>query len=500
MNIHYINNQIISISTIKEIIKKTYKLELSEDAKEKINSCRSYLDTKIRHSEKPIYGITTGFGSLCNTSIPESDLEQLQENLVKSHACGMGDEVDSRIVKIMMFLKIQGLSYGNSGVCVETVQQLITFFNLDIIPVVYQLGSLGASGDLAPLAHIVLPMIGMGEVYFENKKQNAVDVLNKLNIKPIKLKSKEGLALLNGTQFMQSHAVEALIRVDSLLKFADISAALSLDSYFGLISPFNHLLHEIRPHDGQIQTSANICKLLEGSQIMAKEKTYVQDPYSFRCVPQVHGAVKDTFNYVKSVIETEINSVTDNPTIFPQDDLILSGGNFHGEPLALAMDFLSIAISEISNISERRIYRLISGERGLPAFLVAKPGLNSGFMIAQYAAAAIVSQNKQLATPASVDSISSSNEQEDHVSMGGNAATKLLRIVANVERVIAIECFAASQALKFREPLKTSPLLQNFLTDFRNDIPCVENDIIMFEMMEKALQKIKKMNVSEILT
>lgn len=488
MKIHYISNEKITISTIKEIIYNNYKLELSAEAKKRICDCRAYLDTKIRHSEKPIYGITTGFGSLCNTTIPSEDLEQLQENLVKSHACGIGDEVDSKIVKIMMFLKIQGMSYGNSGVCLETVQRLVDFFNLGIIPIVYQLGSLGASGDLAPLAHIVLPMIGMGEVYFNGKKSNAIDVLKELKINPLKLKSKEGLALLNGTQFMQSHAVEALIRTENLMEFADISAALSIDGYKALISPFNKLLHEIRPHNGQIQTSENIRNLLEGSEIQAEDKNHVQDPYSFRCVPQVHGAVKDTFNYVKSVVETEINSVTDNPTIFSQEDLILSGGNFHGEPLAIVMDFLSIALSELANISERRVYRLISGERGLPAFLVAKPGLNSGFMIPQYAAAAIVSQNKQLATPASVDSISSSNEQEDHVSMGGNAATKLVKIVANVERVLGIEIFAASQALYFREPQKTSIILQKILENFRKEVQVVNNDIIMYKEMEKANQ------------
>lgn len=495
MKIHKINSERIDINLIKEIIDNNYQLELSEDAKSRINKCRAYLDTKIRHSEKPVYGITTGFGSLCNTTIPNEDLELLQENLVKSHACGMGDEIDSRIVRIMMFLKIQGLSYGNSGVCLETVEQLVKFFNLGIIPVVYQLGSLGASGDLAPLAHIVLPMIGMGEVYFEDKKQNAEDVLKKCNIKALRLKSKEGLALLNGTQFMQSHAVEALIKATELVKISDLSAALSLEAYKGLISPFNNLLHEIRAHNGQLETAKNIRKILEGSEIQAIEKNYVQDPYSFRCVPQVHGAVKDCYNYVKSVVETEINSVTDNPTIFPDDDLILSGGNFHGEPLALAMDFLSIAMSEISNISERRVYRLISGERGLPAFLVAKPGLNSGFMIPQYAAAAVVSQNKQLATPASVDSISSSNEQEDHVSMGGNAATKLIRIINNVERVLAIECFAASQALYFEKKHKTSPFLEKFLSDFRKEVPIVETDIIMYKAMEKARKFISGYNV-----
>ncbi|MDR2008899.1 MAG: histidine ammonia-lyase [Bacteroidales bacterium] len=494
MEIHYINSNRIDLNKIEEIIEKSYKIGLSDDARKKINNCRAFLDKKIESADKPIYGITTGFGSLCNTSISSNELGQLQENLVKSHACGMGDEVESRIVKLMMLLKVQGLSYGNSGVCEETVQRLVDFYNSDVIPVVYQLGSLGASGDLSPLAHMVLPMLGLGEVYYKGEKRNSSEVLKELNLEPLKLKSKEGLALLNGTQFMLSHAVDAALRCRKLFKMADTAAALSIDAYFGRIDPFNNNLHIIRPHKGQIETSKAIRELLEGSEIMAQEKKWVQDPYSFRCVPQVHGASKDALRYVESVIETEMNSVTDNPTVFPDEDLILSGGNFHGQPLALVLDFLAIATAEIGSISERRVYRLISGERGLPPFLVANPGLNSGFMIPQYTAASIVSQNKQLCTPSSVDSLSSSNEQEDHVSMGANAATKLLRVVSNVERVIAIECFAASQALYLREPLKTSVALQKFLEKFRKNVEFVDNDIIMYHRMDSALNTIKNIN------
>ncbi|MDL2262656.1 histidine ammonia-lyase [Bacteroidales bacterium OttesenSCG-928-I21] len=492
MKIHYINSNKIDLSKIEEIITNEYQLELSDDAKNRIRNCREFLDNKINSTDKPIYGITTGFGSLCNTSVSSDDLGLLQENLVKSHACGMGDEVESRIVKLMMLLKIQGLSYGNSGVCVETVQRLVDFYNSNIVPVVYQLGSLGASGDLSPLAHMVLPMLGMGEVYYKNEKRDAANVLAELKIDALKLKSKEGLALLNGTQFMLAHAVDAALRCRKLFKSADISAALSIDAYLGRIDPFNENLHTIRAHKGQLETSKTIRELLHDSEIMAQEKKWVQDPYSFRCVPQVHGASKDTLRYVESVIETEMNSVTDNPTVFPDEDLILSGGNFHGQPLALVMDFLAIATAEIGSISERRVYRLISGERNLPPFLVANPGLNSGFMIPQYTAASIVSQNKQLCTPSSVDSLSSSNEQEDHVSMGANAATKLLRVVANVERIIAIECFAASQALYLREPLKTSKFLQDFLSEFRKDVNFVDNDIIMYQRMDKALKFLKE--------
>ncbi len=486
MMVHYINSAKLSLSKIEELLNQAYKVELSDEAKANIVKCRAYLDNKIKTHNKPIYGINTGFGSLCNTSISNDDLEQLQTNLVISHACGMGDEVDSKIVKLMMLLKIQALSYGRSGVCIETVNRLVELYNNDVLPVVYQLGSLGASGDLAPLAHMTLALIGLGEVYYKGKKQKSETVLTELNLVPLKLKSKEGLALMNGTQFMLAHAVTAVLAGDRIMRNADIIAALSIDSYLGLIDPFNENLHIIRPHNGQLETAKNIRGLLEGSQIIAQDKKHVQDPYSFRCVPQVHGASKDALNYVKSVVETEMNSVTDNPTVFPDEDLILSGGNFHGQPLALVLDFLAIALAEIGSISERRVYRLISGERGLPPFLVANPGLNNGFMIPQYTAASIVSQNKQLCTPASVDSISSSNEQEDHVSMGANAATKLLRVVANVERIQAIELFAASQALSFREPLKTSPQLQKIVDEFRKSVPLVKDDIVMYEMLHKA--------------
>ncbi len=492
MSVHYINSAKLSISKLGQILHKNQQVQLSEAAKKNIITCRQYLDNKLRSNDKPIYGINTGFGSLCNTSISDNELEQLQENLVKSHACGMGDEVDSEIVRLMMLLKIQALSYGKSGICLETVERLIILYNEGVIPVVYQLGSLGASGDLAPLAHMTLPLIGLGEVYYKGNKQKAKDVLDQLNLKELKLKSKEGLALMNGTQFMLAHAAVALLRARNIIKKSDKITALSIDAYLGRIDPFNINLHTIRPHNGQIETSKNITNLLKDSEIMRQEKVAVQDPYSFRCVPQVHGATRDTVAYVESVVETEMNSVTDNPTVFPDEDLILSGGNFHGQPLALVMDFLAIALAELGSISERRVYRLISGERNLPPFLVANPGLNNGFMIPQYAAASIVSQNKQLCTPSSVDSISSSNEQEDHVSMGANSATKLLRVVANVERVLSVELFAASQALYLREPLKTSAELQKFVSEFRKEVPIVENDIVMYEMMHKAEEFVRK--------
>ncbi|MDD2635053.1 MAG: histidine ammonia-lyase [Bacteroidales bacterium] len=492
MNIHYINNDKLSLSKVQEILKSNCKLELSDDAKSNIITCRNYLDNKLKTHNKPVYGINTGFGSLCSTSISDDELEQLQENLVKSHACGMGDEVDPEIVRLMMLLKIHALSIGKSAICLETVERLVTLYNAGVYPVVYELGSLGASGDLAPLSHMALALIGMGEVNYKGKRQDTKDVLIKLNLKALKLKSKEGLALINGTQFMCAHAVTALLRSRNIIEKSDKITALSIDAYLGLLDPFNINLHIVRPHNGQIETSKNITNLLKDSEIMNQDKVAVQDPYSFRCVPQVHGATKDTINYVESVVETEMNSVTDNPTVFPDEDLILSGGNFHGQPLALVMDFLAIALAELGSISERRVYRLISGERNLPAFLVVKPGLNNGFMIPQYAAASIVSQNKQLCTPSSIDSISSSNEQEDHVSMGANAATKLLRVVSNIERVLSIELFAASQALYLREPLKTSDELQKFVSEFRKEVPFVKDDIVMYKMMHKAEKFVRK--------
>jgi len=437
-NIYYISSEILNLETLQEIISQDKKLALSEATIANIEKCRTYLDEKMASQETPIYGINTGFGSLCNVVISNDNLSKLQENLVKSHACGTGEEVPHEIVKIMLLLKIQSLSYGNSGVQLITVQRLVDFYNHDILPVGYSQGSLGASGDLAPLAHMSLPLLGEGEVYLDGFRQPAKKVLEKFGWEPIVLQSKEGLALLNGTQFMSSYGCYILLKATKYSYLADVISAISLEGFDGRIEPFNELIHYVRPHKGQISTAKRITELLEGSQIIAQPKQHVQDPYSFRCIPQVHGASKDTIDYVKKVFKTEINSVTDNPNIFVGEDLIISGGNFHGQPLALSLDFLAIALSELGSISERRTYQLISGLRGLPAFLVVNPGLNSGFMIPQYTAASIASQNKQLVTPASVDSIVSSNGQEDHVSMGANAATKCLRIMDNLERILAI--------------------------------------------------------------
>lgn len=485
--IHYISSDLLSIDQIEKIILQNLKLELSEEARANIVKCRTYLNDKLKSNERPIYGINTGFGSLCNVKISNENLSKLQENLVKSHACGTGEEVPQEIVKIMLLLKIQSLSYGHSGVQLETVERLIDFYNNDIVPVIYNQGSLGASGDLAPLAHLSLPLIGEGEVYQDGFRQPASKVLDKMDWKPIVLQSKEGLALLNGTQFMSAYGVYILIKSCKLSYLADVIGAISLEGFDGRLEPFTDLIHLVRPHKGQVQTAERFRELLEGSEIIGQEKKHVQDPYSFRCIPQVHGASKDTIDYVKRVFRTEINSVTDNPNIFVDEDLIVSGGNFHGQPLALALDFLGIALAEFGSISERRTYQLISGLRDLPAFLVNDPGLNSGFMIPQYTAASIVSQNKQLATPASIDSIVSSNGQEDHVSMGANAATKTLRIIDNLERVLAIELLNASQAIEFRRPLKSSEFIEMFLKSYREEVSFVDEDRILHYDIEKTI-------------
>ena len=492
--IYYISNNTLTLDELHSIINEKQHLALSDEAVANINKCRTYLDAKMQAETNPIYGINTGFGSLCNVKISTEDLTTLQENLMKSHACGTGDEVPHEVVKIMLLLKVKSLSYGNSGVQLETVERLVDFYNNDILPIVYTQGSLGASGDLSPLAHLCLPLIGEGEVIMNGERISAKQMLTKMGWQPITLKSKEGLALLNGTQFMSSYGAYVILKSKKISYLADLIGAVSLEGFDGRIDPFNELIHLVRPHKGQIETASQITQFLEGSELIKQEKAHVQDPYSFRCMPQVHGASKDTITYVESVFKTEINSVTDNPNIFVDEDIIVSGGNFHGQPLALALDFLGIAIAELGNISERRTYQLISGLRNLPPFLVNNPGLNSGFMIPQYTAASIVSQNKQLATPASIDSIVSSNGQEDHVSMGANAATKTLKIVENVERILAIELFNATQALEFRRPLKSSNIIENFVANYRSVVPVVNEDRILHYDIKNSIQFIQNYN------
>jgi histidine ammonia-lyase len=497
-NFHYISSEVLSLETLQEILSHHKSLALSEEAKINIQKCREYLDKKMAQNDEPIYGINTGFGSLCNVKISSENLSQLQENLVKSHACGTGDEVPQSIVKLMLLLKIQSLSYGHSGVQLQTVDRLIAFYNNDILPVIYTQGSLGASGDLAPLAHLSLPLLGEGEVYFEGKKVHSSQVLKHFDWQPIILQSKEGLALLNGTQFMSAYGAHILMKAIKYSYLADLIGTISLEGFDGRQEPFNELIHFIRPHKGQIVTANRINEFLEGSKIISQQKNHVQDPYSFRCMPQVHGASKDAIDYVKKVFKTEINSVTDNPNIFIESDQIISGGNFHGQPLALSLDFIAIALAELGSISERRTYQLISGLRNLPAFLVDNPGLNSGFMIPQYTAASIASQNKQLATPASIDSIVSSNGQEDHVSMGANAATKALRVMDNLERILAIELMNASQAIEYRRPLQSSNFIEMFLKSYREEVPLVKNDRILHYDIEKSVAFLNSFMIEEL--
>lgn len=497
MNSTYrIDNSDLTFKKLSRIISEKHDLILAPEVAEKVTACRNYLDAKMKEETKPIYGINTGFGSLYKVKIDNSDLQELQENLVMSHACGTGDEVPQNIVKLMLLLKIKSLSYGHSGVQLVTLQRLVDFYNKDILPVIYTQGSLGASGDLAPLAHLALAIIGKGKVYYKDKKQDTKEVYKTLGLKPIKLQSKEGLALLNGTQFMSAYGSYLILESYKLKYLADLIGTLSLEAYNGNLSPFNELIQRVRPHEGQVKTAQRVRDFLQDSELIAQEKEHVQDPYSFRCIPQVHGATQDTLSFVSKTITTEINAVTDNPNIFIEEDEIISGGNFHGQVLALAMDYLGIAMAELGSISERRTYQLISGLRGLPPFLIVKSGLNSGFMIPQYTAASIVSQNKQLATPASIDSIVSSNGQEDHVSMGANAATKAYQIVNNIKTVLAIELLNASQALFFRKPLKTSPFLESLLLSYRKNIPFIEKDEILHDAIQESISYIDQLDIA----
>jgi len=496
---HFTINNKLSIEDVKQIMLNNATISLSHEATSRINNCRDYLNKKLNNNNQPFYGINTGFGSLYNKKISNDDLSQLQKNLLISHACGTGKEVPQEIVKIMLLLKVQSLAYGNSGVQLKTVEQLIFLFNNNILPVVYQQGSLGASGDLAPLAHLCLPLVGMGNVWIKENNnwqiQQAAAVYRQHNYETVNLQSKEGLALINGTQFMSAYAVWCLIQAFDLYEKATLISAISLDGFDGRIEPFNVLLHKIRPHAGQIKTAIKINDYLRSSEIVQQQKTHVQDPYAFRCIPQVHGATYDTLVHVKNVVETEINSVTDNPNIFIDEDLIISGGNFHGQPLALVLDFMAIAVAELGSISERRTYQLISGLRGLPPFLIKNAGLNSGFMIPQYTAASIVSQNKQLCTPASVDSIVSSNGQEDHVSMGANAATKCYTVLQNVQTVLAIELLNAAQAIELRRPLKSSAFIENILTNYRTLVAHLTEDRLLHNDIKNSEQFVNTLKI-----
>lgn len=473
-----------TISDIREILQSGDRLFIDADVLNRVEENREFLEKKIDEKGNPIYGINTGFGSLCDTVIPSEDLAKLQRNLVLSHACGTGDEVAPELVKLMLLLKIKGLAQGFSGVRPVLLEKLAALYNNEILPIVFEQGSLGASGDLAPLAHMSLPLLGEGMVRYNGNKVSAIDALASAEVAQLELKAKEGLALLNGTQFMSAHGVWVLMKLEQLGLWADVIGALSLEAYNGRLDAFDALLNDVRSHPGQAITSSNIRKVMEGSSLEVSS-AYTQDPYSFRCMPQVHGACRDAWIYVKNVVETEVNSVTDNPTVFDKDGKVISGGNFHGQPLAMAFDYLAISVAELGSISERRVYKLISGTRGLPGFLVENPGLNSGFMIPQYAAASVVSQNRQLAVPASVDTIDSSNGQEDHVSMGANGATRLVRMVNNLQTILGVELLTAMQALDIRGK-SSSDQVEELRKAFRQEVPRVENDRWMHPLMQKS--------------
>ena len=493
MEEYKINNEWVSLTHLEEIVNSNAHVSLSDEVKAVVSKCRNYLDDKVKSHDELIYGVNTGFGSLCNEAIDEHDLEKLQRNLVESHACGTGEEVPSELVKRMLLLKCIGLSHGSSGAQVETIERLLFFYNNDIIPIVYQQGSLGASGDLAPLAHMSLPLLGEGEVYLNGEKKNSDVVLKQFNIEPIVLRSKEGLALLNGTQFMSSYASYCVSKSQQLWSNFNLIGALSLEAYDGRLNPFQANVNEIRNQKGQIEVAQIMRDLFDGSEMITRDKEHVQDSYSFRCIPQVHGASKDVIDYCSQIVEREINAVTDNPTVFVDENDVVSAGNFHGQPLALAMDFLAIGMSEMGSISERRVFKLISGTRGLPSFLVAEPGLNSGFMIPQYTMASIVSQNKQLCMPASVDTIDSSNGQEDHVSMGANAATKLYRVIENCFTIQGIELLNAAQAMDFRTE-KSSTKIENLRKSYRTTVPFVKEDQYLHPLIKKSILYCKTIN------
>lgn len=490
-----LSGQNLSLARIRSAIDRDLPIGLQRAARQRIKASRATID-RLHDDPTPHYGINTGFGALAHQRVPAADLEKLQKNLILSHAVGVGDEVPAEIVRLMLLLKINSLAVGLSGVSEQVIEHLIRFHNEDALPVVFTKGSLGASGDLAPLAHLVLPLLGLGEMTHRGQRRPARDVLRRIGLKPLKLRSKEGLGLINGTQFMSAYAVHCLLRIENLAKTADLAAATTLEAARGSAAPFDARIHEARPHPGQRDVAHNLRRLLAGSAILPSHAhcAKVQDPYSLRCVPQVHGAVRLALAHARSVVETEINSATDNPLVFPEGDVI-SGGNFHGEPLAFVLDYLAIATAELASISERRIYMLLHGDTigdlKVPKLLMKDTGLNSGFMIPQYTAAALVSENKVLAHPASVDSIPSSLGQEDHVSMGSISATKLLEVVKNTETVLAIEFMCSAQALEFLRPLQSGPGVEAAFAALRRFVPFAQADRLFHDDVQTALALVR---------
>ncbi len=486
-----IDGNSLTLEDIINVSRNNYEVELSKDAEERVKKSRSIVDKIVKNNEV-IYGITTGFGKFSDVSISGEDCKTLQRNLIISHACGFGSCLEKDIVRTIILLRANALSKGYSGIRLSTLKILIEMLNKQVHPQIPEKGSLGASGDLAPLSHMVLPMLGEGEAEYKGEILSGKEAMKRAGIEVVELVAKEGLALINGTQVMTAVGALAVCDGINLIKSTEIASALTIEALRGIKDAFDPRTHSIRPHEGQVNTAKNILNLLEGSLLATRQgEIRVQDAYTLRCIPQIHGASKDALNYVKNKVEIEINSVTDNPIVTEEGDVI-SGGNFHGQPMALSFDFLGIAMSELGNVSERRLERLINYQlNDLPAFLVKHGGLNSGFMITQYAAAALVSENKILAHPASVDSIPSSANQEDHVSMGTIAARKARDIIRNVERVVATEILAACQAIDFREDKALGRGTSKAYETVREVVDFIENDVVMYKEIDKVTELIK---------
>ncbi len=482
----------LTIQDVVNVARNFYEVTLSEQAIQKVRYAREYVD-RLVDEEAVVYGITTGFGKFSDTFISKEDTKALQRNLIISHACSLGDPLPEETVRAMMLLRANALSKGYSGIRLETLNTLIEMLNKGVHPIVPEKGSLGASGDLAPLATMVLVMLGDGEAIYKGERMPGREAMNKAGIEIVELTSKEGLALINGTQAMTAIGSLAVYDAENLIKNADIIASMTLEALRGIVNAFDEKVHKARGQKGQFITAKNVLRLVEGSELTTTQgQIRVQDAYTLRCIPQIHGASRDAINYVKNIAAIEINAATDNPLIFADQEEVISGGNFHGQPMALAMDFLGIAVSELANVSERRLERLVNPQlNDLPAFLTRKGGLNSGFMITQYTAASIVSENKILAHPASVDSIPSSANQEDHVSMGTTAARKARVMLDNAQKVIAIEAFAASQALTFRGDVKLGAGTAEVYKAIRKEVPPVEEDRIMYIDMNKLDKMVK---------
>jgi histidine ammonia-lyase len=478
----------LKISTALAIGKGEVRAELSASYRERVQKSAAIVD-KIVASDRVVYGINTGFGPLCTTMISPEDTKLLQENILKSHAVGIGEPIDQELSKLMLILKAHALAKGFSGVQESTIDRIIWHIDQNVIPLVPKQGSVGASGDLAPLSHLFLPLIGLGKVSYQGKIRDASEVLDELGVAPLHLAAKEGLALINGTQFIAAHAVKGVARLHQALMQADLIATLMLEGLNASIKPFFKELHELRPYPGNKFVASTIFNLLEESEIVTSHAncSRVQDPYSLRCIPQVHGASRTAWLHLKELVEIEINSVTDNPVLI-SDELTISGGNFHGQPLAMALDYACLATSEIGNIADRRVYLSLEGDTpNVPKLLLKSTGLNSGFMILQYTTAALASENKGLCFPASADSIPTSLGQEDHVSMGSISGRKLLQVLENVEKIQAIELLCAAQALDFHAPLRPTPIIAALHTHIRSLIPHVEEDQTMSTIMDTAL-------------